>query len=590
MSSFTRTLFFCLFWLFTFTEALPQAEIKKLPANINRASINLYAPFISGDGRTIVYLSDYTDDGHHAMRWTTKKTVSTWNEELDVNKLINRPTLNFRGGYSLSFDGDMLLFTSRKSGLGGFDLWYSSRRGNDWEAPSNFGSPVNSGENEGAPMLSPDGEYLYFMRCSSMSEYGGASGCRILISKKSHNGWEEPKELPANINTGNSQTPRILADGETLIFASDQFGGKGGLDLFMTSKQGESWSDPVPMDFINTEENDQFISIPAKGRYLYADRKGPRSRELVQILIPDEFQPKKVMRVQGAVTGASGVPLNANLTVFNIDMRDRLWNEKTGPRGEFAIVLKEGAAYDVSVDTDDPSYMYFSKVYNLRDEVGPRDKDRLQIQLSPMQKGAVYSVPVTFEAHSSTIADISTFELRRIGEVLRKNPGMRIELSVHQPAYREDSVQSDPDLTELMIDSVIVQVERPVAMEEMETVVEDEEEEMETAGDDEYEVEETEADSLVTRAYEEEDIDTVAGSLANEPEIKYEIVEELQIRRIWHNDRTQQQGEAIREYLIGRGVAADRITVSASSAAGEVEDPGAEEKTEVKVEMKILDL
>lgn len=573
MSSIIRAGFFSLIYIINVTNVISQDQMRRLPSNINRPSINLYAPFVSGDGQTILYLSDYTDDGHHGMRWATKKTVSTWNDGQEVTKLINRPTLNYRGGYSLSFDGNVMLFTSRKSGLGGFDLWSSNRRGNDWEAPSNLGGPVNSSENEGAGMLSPDGEYLYFMRCEKMSEYGGASGCRLMISKKTYNGWDVPKELPSNINTGNSQTPRILADGETLIFASDQFGGKGGLDLYMTTRLGETWSDPVPLDFINTEKHDQFISIPAKGRYLYADVQGDRDRELVQILIPDEFQPKKVMRIQGTVTDAvTGEPLNANLTVFNVGDRDRLWNEKVGKKGEFAIVLKEGSVYDVAVDLDDPTYMYFSKVYDFSEEVGTRDKESLQVKLAKIQPGMTYSPDIIFEQYSSEISDNSTFELRRMAEVLRKNPGMTIEISVAQNNFKRDSIQSDSDLTETELDTVITLVKRPVLSEEMESDVEGDSVEYESEGEDEAGNDQSvEVDSLKSG------------------QVRYEMVEEKQVKKTYHNDRTPAQAEAIKAYLAGRGVSEDRIKLKTARGEGSA-DKGSESGSGVTVEVKILKL
>ena len=528
-----------------------QTKVRPLPANINRPSINLYAPFVSGDGKTIVYLSDYTDDGYHGMRWATKKTVSTWNDGQEVNKLINRPTLNFRGGYSLSFDGDMLLFTSRKSGLGGFDLWYSDRRGDDWAAPKNFGMPVNSSANEGSPMLSPDGEYLYFMRCEQMSEHKGASGCEIMVSKKSYKGWEEPVALPSNINTGNSQMPRILADGETLIFSSDQMGGKGGMDLFISTKDGDNWSEPVALDFINTEKDDQFVSIPAKGRYLYTEIDGVKDREIAEVLIPEEFQPKKVMRIRGTVTDATtSEPLNANLTVFNVGMRDRLWNEKVGKAGEFAIVLKEGAVYDISIDVDDPGYMYFSKIYDL-EEVGSRDKENLNISLKPIKKGDVYPLDILFKEHSAELSDDGIFELRRVADLMRKNSSIKVELEVMLNNYLQDSIASNPDLTEVKVDT-----------------------------------------SYQTASYKESSTDSVksinrgnAIILTAPDSMRVEDKEPvMELAYTYHNDRTQQQAEAIKEYITGRGIEEDRIELKATKKENET----AEKPIEVK--MKILSL
>ena len=181
-STLTLFLFICL--LLSTNSSVSQVKMRKLPANVNQPSINLFAPAISGDGATLVYLSDYTDDGEHSMNFTTRKTVSSWNEPIEISKLVNRPTLNYRGGYCLSFDGDMLLFTSRKSGLGGFELWYSERQGSNWGAPVNFGKPINSVSNEGTPSLSQDGQYLYYMRCNRMTEKQGASGCTLYVSKK----------------------------------------------------------------------------------------------------------------------------------------------------------------------------------------------------------------------------------------------------------------------------------------------------------------------------------------------------------------------------------------------------------------------
>lgn len=586
--------------IFNLAEAGGQDQIRKLPPNINRPSVNLFAPFISGDGQTIVYLTDYTDDGHHSMRWSTKKTVSTWNDELEVNRLINRPTLNYRGGYSLTFDGNMLLFTSRKSGIGGYDLWYSHRRGTAWEAPGNFGMPVNSRENEGAPMISPDGEYLYFMRCEKMSEYGLAGGCSIWVSKKSYNGWEEPTMLPSNINTGNSQTPRILADGETMIFASDQFSGKGGLDLFMTTKNKGTWADPVPMDFINSENHDQFISIPAKGRYLFADVQGERDRELVQILIPEEFQPPKVMRIQGEVTdAATGQPLNANLTVFNIAERDRLWNEKAGAKGTFAIVLKEGAAYDVAVDVDDPLYMYYSKVYNLVETIGPRDKENLKIELSPIKEGTAYPSDIFFEEYSTRLKDNSTFELRRMAALLKKNQNMRIEIAVYQNNYREDSVQIDPDLTELRLDSTFTRILKPIDVHDSSTLLETDA--LAVVEADSLNLQEMNAMSMADSVLAVKTLDSLKLALKDMEvfatdtfsikHFHYTIIEELNVKQIYHNDRTAAQADAIKEYLEGRGVDGSRIqlTTARTSRSPEEEAENKEEQA-VKVEMKVLQL
>jgi hypothetical protein len=555
--------------LFIISESFGQAKIRKLPTNINQPSINLYAPALSGDGESLIYLSDYTDDGHHSMYYATKKSVSSWNDPVEVTKLLNRPTMNYRGGYCLSFDGDVLMYTSRKSGLGGFELWYSTKEGNNWSAPKNFGSPINSAGNEGTPSISPDGEYLYYMRCDQMAEYKGASGCKLMVAKRKYNSWEEPVELPSNINTGNSQNPKILADGETLIFSSDQFGGKGGLDLYMTKKRGDSWSEPVPMEFMNSESDDQFISIPAKGRYLYTSQKDARNFEIVQVLIPEEFQPKKVMRVKGIVTDKiSGEPVNANLSVFNVGARDRIWNGKIGDKGEFTLVLNEGNVYDLSINHEDASYMYYSKIYSL-EEIGPRDKDLLKIELAPLEAGTEFESDILFKEYSAKLNDNTVFELRRLADMTRKNPSMQIEINVLQNNYLADSIQSALDLTEVIIDSIYF--ERQVA------IVNDFSNE-----DSEYEI----IDSLDV-ASTGEDIDSLYYKPIRTDSVRYETIRELKIKRTYHNDRTIQQGESIKGYLVERGAKPENIIIVGSKKAAELTERADSDTKNIVVRIKV---
>ncbi|TRX62781.1 hypothetical protein FNH22_01410 [Fulvivirga sp. M361] len=543
-----------------------QTKVKLLPSNINKPSINYYAPFVSGDGRSMLYLHDYTDDGSHAMMYATKKTVSSWNDGVEVHKVVNKTNLNYRGGYSLSFDGDVMYFSSRKSGLGGFDIWSSTYTGATWLAPKNLGAPINSRENEGDPVLSPDGEYLYYMRCADMSEYRGANGCRIVVSKKKNARWSEPIDLPDNINTGNSQTPRLLSDGRTMIFASDKFGGKGGLDLFITRKEGEIWTDPVPLEFVNTDKNDHFVSVDAKGRYLYMAENTGRSSQLILKLIPKEFQPTRVMRIQGEVTDAvSGAPVDATLTVFNIDDRDRLWNGPVGNTGEFTIVLNEGASYDLSVSSADPTYMFYSKVYDL-EKLGSRDKEKLKIELKPVELDTYFKTEISFEDYEPVLTDNSTFELRRVAAMMRKNPAMTIEVAAYLDLYKADSIKSDPDLTEIRIDSIYVERQISMTIDSMKTTYMNEEDSTHIINEDTTEI--------------------------HSDSIQYQAIKELEIKYVYHNDRTEKESMAVKEYLMERGIEEDRISVRTYVNDDSLWMPVSEEEdqSEGKVEIRRIEM
>ena len=427
--------------------AYPQQKERPLPPSINQPSVNLFAPYVSGDGKTLVYLSDYSDDGHHIMYWSTREGRE-WNEGTEVNKLINRPTHNLRGGYALNYTGDELYFTSRKSGLGGYDIWISQRVGNDWGAPKNLGAPLNSRLNEGAPSLTADGNTMYFMQCDKMFEYKVAQGCKIMVSKKVRGKWQAPAALPSNINTGNAQMPRILGDDLTLLFASDIPGGKGGLDLYVSRLDNEQWTEPVPVADLNGPDHDAFISAAAKGRYVYRSRKGSRNMELVETLLPEEAQSYRVHRINGTYTG----PARADLRVFDTETRSRHTNLELEPGDEFSLVLKEGPWYDISIVSQVDGYAYYARLLNLG-KVGRIDRETIEVGLKDLNHLDTLSSVVEFDMDQCNWTSLYDFEMRRLADLLRSNADLKLEFIVLNPSYREDSINR-PMLTETRYDTL----------------------------------------------------------------------------------------------------------------------------------------
>src|SRR5690349_4158884 len=215
--------------MFSATILMGQAKVRKLPNNINHPSINVYAPYMSFDANALLFLSDNNEDNALSIYYTFKENAD-WKDPVVAPKNVNSK-FNFLRGYALSADGKKMYFSSLKSpGVGGYDILMSEFKGNTWSEPQNFGVPINTKGNEATPSFTFDGNTLYFMRCDKMNA-DKAEACKIFVTKKKSTGqWEEPVELPATINTGNSQTPRIMADGETLIFSSDKFQSKGGMD------------------------------------------------------------------------------------------------------------------------------------------------------------------------------------------------------------------------------------------------------------------------------------------------------------------------------------------------------------------------
>jgi hypothetical protein len=436
-----------------------QAKTKKLPNNINHPSINVYAPYMSFDANALVFLSDNSEDNIPAMVYSMKENAD-WKDPVAAPKPVNT-RLNFLRGYSLSADGKKLYFTSMKSpGVGGYDILVSDYKGSTWADPLNFGTPINSKSNEACASFTPDGNTIYFMRCDKMNQ-DKAEGCKIFMSKKKSNGqWEEPAELPAQINTGNSQTPRILADAETLIFSSDKLKpSKGGMDLFITKFQNGTWTNPVALDFANTEKDDQYISVNALGRYLLRDSPGARKNELVEYLIPNDIRPKGMMKIDGKVTDPAGVPTPAYISIIDLKTNKRIYSGRPTNNGSFLVYLMEGSQYEISIDPEQSNITYFAKQFDLTTDKIPQS-EKVNAVLKPVAAGDELSLEaVKFLPATSNIDPVSFDDLKRLARVVKANPQFKFEIQVLLKGYEEDSIRSNADLTETIYDSLVTQME-----------------------------------------------------------------------------------------------------------------------------------
>lgn len=308
-----------------------------------------FSPTISADGRTMIYESQNGDkwelfqsilrDGN---KWSTPVALTAINGKCD-----------FIGGPSLSYDGNTLYYTAFIKGVTkNEDIYYSTRLGDErWSEPKSIGRPVNTDEEyEGFPSVSADGQSLYFIRQNKDYEFDRKSkeACfKIWMSRKLADGtWGEPQVLPEPVNTGCERDPRIMADNHTLIFSSIREEGMGKYDLFQSRLSANgTWDEPVPLDFVNSEENDQSPCISASGdhMYYYSDK------DIYEITIPREYRQLINVTLLGKVTaGPESTPVKSVIVVQNVKEGNSYFTQSNPNDGRYSIVMSAGQTYNVT--------------------------------------------------------------------------------------------------------------------------------------------------------------------------------------------------------------------------------------------------
>ena len=157
--------------------------------------------------------------------------------------------------------------------------------------------PFNNVEySVGSPALSADGKTLYFV-----SDMPGTLGeTDIFKVSVNQSGFGNPINLGPKVNsTAKDRFPFV--DGEVLYFASDRYGGKGGLDVYASKLTGFT-PQPVLLNApINTANDDYAFIINAETRkgYFSSNRDGGKGDDDIYSLIeeePVEFSCKQIVK------------------------------------------------------------------------------------------------------------------------------------------------------------------------------------------------------------------------------------------------------------------------------------------------------
>lgn len=427
------------------------AQSPKSPLSrvINVSGTAQVAPSLSGDGKHMIFTTTSNLKSELLVFYSYQQQPGKWTQPKPVDVINRSQKINHIGGYSLTYDGNYIFFTSRKTyGIGKYDIWYSKRIGdNEWSPPLNLGKPVNSTLDDGCPSLSPDGKTLFFVRCLTMDQKEG-TGCKLMmVKKRNQESWGEPEELPVNINDGNILSPKILADNQTLLYAKGQ---GDAWDLYQTRLGKDGWSDPVSLDFINTSDGDErFASVSARGDIIYYSAMYKGTYDIIKAKIPYEMQPLKVTYVKGQVLDQQGASLEAFIQIYDVEEQNLIQYYRTKSNdSNFEFYIPAGKQYDFSVVPLASEYTFYSEILDLRD-LDQSKRKKLNITLEGLDHGISFPLRCLQFETDTTLSKISRFEMSRLIKLLKNNPGIQVEISVHREAYEIDSIQFLEDSTYL---------------------------------------------------------------------------------------------------------------------------------------------
>ena len=124
--------------------------LERMPEPLNQKNINTTQPcFGEMDGKTVLFFASNRAGGEGGLDiwYSVKNADGTYNEPVNVGKKINTPDDEITPWYVN--ERNTLYFSSTyHKGLGGFDIFKSEFKNNEFLEPENAGYPINSSYND----------------------------------------------------------------------------------------------------------------------------------------------------------------------------------------------------------------------------------------------------------------------------------------------------------------------------------------------------------------------------------------------------------------------------------------------------------
>lgn len=205
-----------------------------------------------------------------------------WLAEFGIEGMhvVSTPAAEARA--TISPDGKRIVWgsTDRAGGKGGWDLWQATLKQGRWQDPQPLS--INSKANDFDPAFSADGRWLYFFS----NRDGGLGGDDLYRVAVRGDDFGAVENLGPGVNgKGDEWAPTPGADGKSLLFASDSFGGAGRHDLFVARWDGTAFGARKPVPGLNTRADEFDAAWLDGGRAIVFTRSANADEKPMQLFL-----------------------------------------------------------------------------------------------------------------------------------------------------------------------------------------------------------------------------------------------------------------------------------------------------------------
>lgn len=247
-------------------------------------AIPMLEKFLAYEGETVrIKDEDYTN----AKTWLKEAKEL---QKISANKVPYNPVAlanvstnmdEYTG--TLSPDNEFLYFIRKvpdsRSPLGYKEVFNESKNTNwSFDRGQELPPPFNMAQNNGAATITADNKTMYFVNCPG----GVSTACDIWYSERKPAGWTNMSPVQGNLNQGTTweSCPSVSFDGKEMVYTSKGRADTiGGIDLYVSKKMPDgTWSKGANLGpVINSPLNENTPFLHSDSKTLYFSSKGHNS-------------------------------------------------------------------------------------------------------------------------------------------------------------------------------------------------------------------------------------------------------------------------------------------------------------------------
>jgi outer membrane protein OmpA-like peptidoglycan-associated protein len=361
--------------------------------------------------------------------------------QMEINSAYNEGPLCFtKDGKTIYFTRNLLgkknTLETGKQNVNNFEIYRSTLINDKWSDPQLL-SFDNKNFSVGHPALSKDEKRLYFVS----DRPGGFGGTDIYYSNLVDGEWSRPVNAGPTINTSENEMFPVVYVSETgneiLYFSSEGHPGMGGLDMYASLVNGNSFGTPVHLTApLNSSADDFGIITSPDGITGYFSSNRDQEDGSDKIYSFKKYVPEFFMQVLVVRKDTKEPISSANVAFSNVKSKEKD-EVSTDVNGKIFLKMPRNSQFDIKAQKDQ-----FFAASGSANNMGKIFSDTIHvtIELDPiiLDKPIVMD-NIYYDYNKADIRQDAKPSLNRLASLMKENPSIHVELSSHTDCRGKDA-------------------------------------------------------------------------------------------------------------------------------------------------------